>query len=142
MARTTNVKKKKTKKTRVRRKYSPEFKENAVKLAMTGDTTIAAVARDLGSHVKSLYDWTSKAKQQARGGVSCEEHEERDGRGSRREDRDRADPEPHGASRSETTASTCSSVVISPSRRVTQHGSVSSQAMCRARLRISSPPSS
>lgn len=76
MARTTNVKKKKTKKTRVRRKYSPEFKENAVKLAMIGDTTIAAVARDLGIHEKSLYEWTSKAKEQARGGVSFEEHEE------------------------------------------------------------------
>jgi transposase-like protein len=76
MARATNVKKNKKTKTRTRRKYSPEFKDNAVKLAMAADTTIAEVARDLGIHEKNLYDWTAKAKQQARGGLSFEEHEE------------------------------------------------------------------
>ena len=43
---------------------------------MAKDTTIAELVRDLGSHGKKLYDWSAQAKQQARGGLSFEEHEE------------------------------------------------------------------
>lgn len=73
MPSTTNVTSSNRKK---RRKYTPEFKANAVKLAMGGDTTIAAVARDLGISEKSLYQWVSSAKQEAAGGLTFEEREE------------------------------------------------------------------
>ena len=65
---------KKTKRTR--RRYSPDFKANAVKLAMQGGVTIASVARDLGVHEKSLYEWVASAKKEADGGLSFSEREE------------------------------------------------------------------
>ena len=39
-----------------------EFKADAVKLAMQGGTSIATVARDLGVHEKSMYEWVRLAK--------------------------------------------------------------------------------
>ena len=71
MANTTNVTTKRT-----RRKYSAEFKSKAVKLAMQGGTSIATVARDLGVHEKSLYEWVRLAKEEAEGGLSFDEREE------------------------------------------------------------------
>jgi len=65
---------KKTKRTR--RRYSPDFKANAVKLAMQSGVTIASVARDLGIHEKSLYEWVASAKREADGGLSFSEREE------------------------------------------------------------------
>jgi len=67
----TNVKKKRT-----RTKYSAEFKSNAVKLAMQGSSSVAAVARDLGVHEKSLYEWVRLAKEESQGGLSFDEREE------------------------------------------------------------------
>ena len=61
---------------RTRRKYSAEFKSKAVKLAMQGGTSIATVARDLGVHEKSLYEWVRLAKEEAEGGLSFDEREE------------------------------------------------------------------
>jgi len=72
MPSTTSVKKKKG----TRRRYTAEFKASAVKLAMEDDTSIAAVARDLGVHEKSLYEWVASAKKEAQGGLSFEEHDE------------------------------------------------------------------
>ncbi len=72
MPNTTNV----TKKKRIRQNHTPEFKASAVELAMQGDTTIAAVARDLGVSDKSLYEWVASAKREAQGGLSFEEREE------------------------------------------------------------------
>ena len=72
MPNTTNV----TKKKRTRRNHTPEFKASAVELAMQGDTTIAAVARDLGVSDKSLYEWVASAKREAEGGLSFDEREE------------------------------------------------------------------
>ncbi len=45
-------------------------------MATQGDTTTAAVARDLGVSDKSLYEWVASAKKEAQGGRSFEEHEE------------------------------------------------------------------
>ena len=66
----------KSKKKRTRRRYSPEFKKNAVDLVLGGDTSVASVARDLGVHEKSLYEWVRAAKQVANGGLTFDEREE------------------------------------------------------------------
>lgn len=71
MSSTTNVTKKRTRQT-----YSAEFKANAVKLAMEGGSSIAAVARDLEVREKSLYEWVKLAKEEAQGGLSFDEREE------------------------------------------------------------------
>lgn len=42
---------------RKRRKYTAEFKAEAVKLALESDKTAAEIARDLGVSGKSLRDW-------------------------------------------------------------------------------------
>lgn len=49
--------------------HTPELKASAVALAMQGDTTIAAVARDLGVSEKSLYERVARAKREAQGGL-------------------------------------------------------------------------
>jgi len=77
MGNTTTLSKKKKKKTgRTRNRYTAEFKTNAVKLAMNSGTSVAAVARDLGVHEKSLYEWVASAKKEATGGLSFSEREE------------------------------------------------------------------
>jgi transposase len=38
-------------------KYSPEFRERAVRLARESDRAVSAVARDLGVHPDSLRTW-------------------------------------------------------------------------------------
>ena len=38
------------------------FKAEAVRLALTGDKTIAQTARDLGVNESTLYNWISKTK--------------------------------------------------------------------------------
>ena len=63
-------------KKRTQRRYSPEFKERAVEMAMQGDVSVAEVARDLGVHDTSLYAWVSSAKKRSEGGPTFEEHEE------------------------------------------------------------------
>jgi transposase-like protein len=42
--------------------YTEEFKETAVKLALAGDKSIAAVARELGMKERNLYDWIKSWK--------------------------------------------------------------------------------
>ena len=39
------------------KKYSAEFKERAVKLAVESDQSIAQTARDLGINENTLYTW-------------------------------------------------------------------------------------
>ena len=63
-------------KKRTRRKYSAEFKANAVKLALAPGATVAEVARDLGVHETNLHAWVRRAKDQENGGLSFEEREE------------------------------------------------------------------
>ena len=47
-------------------KYPPEFREQAVELVRASDTTVAAVARDLGINDTTLGNWV-KADQAERG---------------------------------------------------------------------------
>jgi transposase len=41
----------------VRRKYTKEFKMEAVRLAEEGDVSVEEVARELGIHPNTLYKW-------------------------------------------------------------------------------------
>lgn len=59
-----------------RRRYTPEFKQNAVKLATQQKRGVAQVARDLGVSVQSLHKWVAEAKRETEGGLSFEEREE------------------------------------------------------------------
>src|SRR5665647_2788238 len=43
-------------------KYSPEFRERAVRLARESERPISAVARDLGVHPDSLRAWVQQAE--------------------------------------------------------------------------------
>lgn len=43
--------------------YSSEFKQNAVKLAVESDQSVAQTARDLGVNANTLYTWISKYQQ-------------------------------------------------------------------------------
>jgi len=66
----------KSKKKRTRRRFTPEFKQNAVGLVLQGGSPVSTVARDLGISEKSLYDWVRAAKQVANGGLTFDEREE------------------------------------------------------------------
>ncbi len=43
-------------------KYSPEFRERAVRLARESERPISAIARDLGVHPDSLRTWMQQAE--------------------------------------------------------------------------------
>ena len=58
------------------KRYSPEFKERAIELAMKGDVSIAEVVRDLRVHETSLYAWVSDARKREEGGPTFAEQEE------------------------------------------------------------------
>ena len=63
-------------KKRTRRKYTTEFKSNAVKLATEPGASVSEVARDLGVHETNLYEWVRRAKEEEDGGLTFEEREE------------------------------------------------------------------
>lgn len=63
-------------KKRTRRKYTAEFKANAVKLATAAGSSVSEVAGDLGVHETNLYEWVKRSKEQQDGGLSFEEREE------------------------------------------------------------------
>ncbi len=44
--------------------YSPEYRENAVKLALSNDQSRAATARELGINVNTLHTWVSKYREE------------------------------------------------------------------------------
>ncbi len=44
------------------RSYTSDFKESAVQLALKGDKTVTAVARDLGINPSTLHTWVAKYK--------------------------------------------------------------------------------
>lgn len=44
--------------------YSPEFRKNAVKLALSSDQSRAATARELGINVNSLHTWVAKYREE------------------------------------------------------------------------------
>lgn len=43
-----------------RRKFTAEFKDEAVKLALSGEKSISAAARDLGLGLTTLQNWVSQ----------------------------------------------------------------------------------
>lgn len=47
-------------KNRESQSYTPEFRQNAVKLALTNGLSRAATARELGVNVNTLHTWVSK----------------------------------------------------------------------------------
>ena len=51
-----------------RRGFDEAFKREALRLAESGDATIAQVARDLGINVETLRNWRRKARQESEGG--------------------------------------------------------------------------
>jgi transposase len=46
------------------RRFSPEFKAEAVRLVNETGGSIAEIARNLGVHAKSLHDWVAAARPQ------------------------------------------------------------------------------
>ncbi len=46
----------------MKRRYDQAFRQEAIRLALTDDKTIAQTARDLGIKEPVLYAWISKAK--------------------------------------------------------------------------------
>ncbi len=57
---------------RERRKFTPEFRAEAVRLAKMGDRPMAHVARDLGIKKQTLGHWVHQAEVDAAGGSSGE----------------------------------------------------------------------
>jgi len=56
------------------KKYPPEFRAKAVRLAEESDKPLAEVARDLGIAYQTLYDWVSRSrKAKARQGQGPDE---------------------------------------------------------------------
>jgi transposase len=47
------------------KKYPPEFRARAVRLAQESEKPIAEVARDLGVAYQTLYEWVSQARKAA-----------------------------------------------------------------------------
>lgn len=47
-----------------RRTYSPEFRDEALRLVASGTASIAAIARELGVHVETLRLWRRQATAQ------------------------------------------------------------------------------
>lgn len=50
--------------------YNQEFRETAIKLALTSNKPIAEIARELGVSVKLLYGWVSAWKKKNGGNTS------------------------------------------------------------------------
>jgi transposase len=61
---------------RNRRKFTPEFKAEAVALVEASGGNIAAVAKELGIYDSSLGNWVRQAREQAEGAPSVEERAE------------------------------------------------------------------
>ncbi|WP_326826757.1 transposase [Streptosporangium sp. NBC_01756] len=46
--------------TRRRRQFSPEFKEEAIRMVLEGDRTVASVAREFGINASTLGSWVNR----------------------------------------------------------------------------------
>jgi transposase len=62
--------------TRSRRKFTPEFKAEAVEMVEAAGGTIAQVAKELGIYDSSLGNWVRQARAEAAGAPSAEERAE------------------------------------------------------------------
>ena len=65
------------------KKYSGEFKAEAVRLALEGGMSHSKVARDLGVNINSLFSWLKRARQES--GEQVTETLEQENRRLRRE---------------------------------------------------------
>jgi transposase len=59
-----------------RRKFTPEFKSEAVEMVKAADGNIAQVARELGIYDSSLGNWVRQARAEANGAPTAEERAE------------------------------------------------------------------
>jgi transposase len=58
------------------RRYSPEFKAEAVRLVQTTDTSLSAIARELHVAVPTLHAWVEAARPQPREPLTEDERSE------------------------------------------------------------------
>ena len=58
------------------RRYSPEFKAEAIRLAQTSDAPLSAIARELGVAVPTLHAWVEAARPQPREPLTDDERSE------------------------------------------------------------------
>ena len=61
-----------------RRRFSPEFKAEAVRLVATTDEPLSKIARELGVTTTSLRQWTAAARPQPRQPLTEDERSELD----------------------------------------------------------------
>ncbi len=61
---------------RSRRKFTPEFKAEAVEMVKAAGGNIAQVARELGIYDSTLGNWVRDAREQAEGAPTVEERAE------------------------------------------------------------------
>lgn len=59
-----------------RKRYTPEFKAEAVRLAQTSEQTVATVAQQLGVTAKSLHEWIAQLRPAARPALTGDERSE------------------------------------------------------------------
>jgi transposase len=59
-----------------RRRFTPEFKAEAVAMVEAAGGGIAQVAKELGIHDSSLGNWVRQAREEAQGAPSAEERAE------------------------------------------------------------------
>jgi transposase-like protein len=59
-----------------RRKFSPEFKAEAVRLVTATDEPLSTIARELGITTTSLRHWTAAARPQSREPLTADERSE------------------------------------------------------------------
>jgi hypothetical protein len=62
--------------TRSRRKFTPEFKAEAVEMVEAAGGNIAQVAKELGIYDSTLGNWVHRSREQAAGAPTAEEHAE------------------------------------------------------------------
>ena len=70
---------------RKKKRYTAEFKEQAVRLAREGDKPAAQVAKELGIPGKTLYAWLQRTKKQEEAGERLTFSEQEELRRLRRE---------------------------------------------------------
>ena len=61
---------------RARRKFTPEFKAEAVAMVEASGGEIARVAKELGIHDSSLGNWVRQAREEAEGAPTAQERAE------------------------------------------------------------------
>ena len=61
---------------RERRKFTPEFKAEAVRLVEVGGKSIGQVAKELDLTESALRNWVDRARSEKQGGLGADEREE------------------------------------------------------------------